>query len=200
MTPARKPDFYYRKAKREGLVARSVFKLKELDEKYRLIRPGFKVLDLGASPGSWLDYVSGIIGDGGLAIGVDQNPLRETLRPNMRFLKNDVFTIELAQLREFSPEFDVVISDLAPATTGDRDGDHVRSVELCEKAKSLALQLLAAGGSFVCKMFQGAQTKDFVESLRPNFAQVKIQKPEASRDESREIYIVALDFHSSDRS
>ncbi len=192
----RKPDFYYRQAKAKGFVARSVFKLKELDERYRLFRAGGRVLDLGAAPGSWLDYVSEKVGEKGLAVGVDRKPLRQSLRPNMRFLNADVLEMDRSGLRGISPAFDAVISDLAPSTTGDRDGDHVRSFELCTKAKELAVGLLAPGGAFVCKMFQGAETKRFVEGLQASFAQVKVQKPKASRDESREIYIVALCFRT----
>jgi 23S rRNA (uridine2552-2'-O)-methyltransferase len=197
VTKVYKPDFYCRKAKEGGHVARSIFKLEELDEKFRLFPAGRKVLDLGASPGSWLEYVSEKVGDLGLAVGVDRNPLRQGLRPNMRFLKADVLEVEPARLREFAPFYDLVISDLAPSTTGDKDGDHLRSIELCERGRDLAFALLKQGGGFVCKMFQGGESKRFLTSLKPRFETVKTQKPKASRDESRELYVLALCFRKA---
>lgn len=197
MSREHKPDAFYFRAKREGFVARAVFKLKEIDGKYRLFRPGGRVVDLGAAPGSWLQYLAERVGEKGRAVGVDLRPFRLAPHPAIRLVENDVFRFDpVALLREEGP-FDAVVSDLAPATTGARDGDHVRSIELCERALAVAAAVLKPGGAFVCKMFQGGDSPAFLRAVRKRFESVKTQKPEASRGESREVYVVALGFRAT---
>lgn len=189
---AKTPDTFYRKAKSEGFAARSVFKLSELDQKYKLFRPGQKVLDLGAAPGSWMQYVSGRVGENGFVVGVDRNPVRAELPSNCRFIQADVFSLLSADLAAQYGKFDLVISDLAPQTTGNREGDHARSAELCRRALELVKDLLVPGGSFVCKMYQGGESRDFLARLKKRFKNAKTQKPQASRSESRELFFVGL--------
>jgi 23S rRNA (uridine2552-2'-O)-methyltransferase len=188
---AKRPDSFYRKAKTEGFAARSIFKLQELDEKFKLFRAGQRVLDLGAAPGSWMQYVSQKVGAEGLVVAIDRNALRTEIPDNCRFRQADVLSLQSSDFAEFG-KFDLVVSDLAPQTTGNHEGDHARSVELCQKALSLAQSLLVAGGGFICKMYQGEESRPFLEELRKNFMMAKTQKPNPSRSESREIFFVAL--------
>jgi 23S rRNA (uridine2552-2'-O)-methyltransferase len=186
----RKPDFYYRKAKAQGYAARSAFKLEELDRKYKLFSTGDCVIDLGAAPGSWLQFVSEKVGSEGKVLAVDRRDFRVSAS-NVDLICADVmkWTSDRAA--------DSVISDLAPSTTGARDVDHIRSIELCRRAFEIARQSLKQGGKFVCKMFQGGESKAFLEELKPHFETVRTQKPEASRDESREVYVLGLHFRKS---
>ena len=196
MTRKGRSDRFYQKAKSEGYTARSVYKLEEIDQKYRLFRKGHLILDLGASPGSWMQYLSGRVGEKGLIVGVDRNLPRQAPVPSSRFLQRDVFDVSAEELRGIVNAFDAVVSDLAARTTGDRDGDHTRSMALCGRALELALQTLKPGGAFVCKMFQGGGSKVFLDGIRKHFDMVKTQKPSASRGESREVFVVALGFRA----
>jgi len=192
MTSPRKTDHYSRKAKKEGYAARAVYKLEELDKKYLHIGSGYRVLNLGASPGSWMQYVSKKIASSGLQVGVDVEDVGVPIPSNTVFLKQNIFELHAENLAEYGPNFDLVISDMAPKTTGVRLRDHTRSIQLCEKARELALQMLKPGGSFLCKMYQGSETKPFLEGLREAFDRVFSQKPQASTSQSREVFVVAL--------
>lgn len=184
-------DYFYKKAKKEKYPARSVYKLEEIDKKYHIIKSGYKVLDLGASPGSWMKYCSQKIGERGLVVGIDKEKIKIALPSNARFIQEDVFKIDISQ------GFDVVLSDLAPSTTGTREVDQARSIELVRQAFSIAQKVLQKGGHFICKVFQGPDLKGFMDSIRPRFEWVKLIKPEGSRKESFEIYIVGYRFISS---
>ncbi len=188
------PDHFYHKAKKDGFAARSVFKLEELDRKYHLIRKGDHVLDLGAAPGSWLKYLSQRVGKSGKVVGVDLEPLREDPPKEVLFFQQDLFALTPEILKGYVSSFHVVVSDAAPQTTGSRDTDHLKSVAICEFALELAIQLLPGGGHFVCKMYQGGETHGFLKKLKDHFLMAKIQKPSASRKESREIFFVGREF------
>lgn len=187
----KRPDPYYLKAHAEGFVARSVFKLQEMDEKYRLFRPGQRVLDLGSSPGSWMQYVSKKVEGRGEVIGVDRNEMRAQLPKNCDFIQGDVLDLTAEQ---FERPFDLVISDLGPKTTGNHDADHGRSAELCWKVLEIAKGTLKGGGTMVCKMYQGEESKPFLMAVKKLFSMAKTQKPKASKAESRELYFVATGF------
>ena len=135
-------DHFYFKAKKENYPARSVYKLKEIDKKYRIIKKGYSILDLGAAPGSWAKYCSEIIGSNGLVIGIDKENVKMQLPDNVTFFKQDVNNLDLEKIKSTSSSFDVVLSDMAPATTGMRDVDQIRSLELVQKAFSIAKELL----------------------------------------------------------
>lgn len=187
-------DPHYWKAKRQGFLARSVYKLEELDKKYQLFKAGQHVLDLGASPGSWTQYALERIGGAGFVLGVDQNPIQVPKEPRMTILQMDALEIKAKELKDKYGVFDVVLSDLAPKTTGVRDLDHFRSKELCNQAFKIACAILKRKGSFVCKMYQGEKSPSFEKELKSHFAFVKIQKPHSSRSHSREIFFIAKDF------
>lgn len=190
--PYRKPDRFTQKAREEGFAARSVYKLQDIQRRTRLLKPGQRVVDLGCSPGSWLGYAAGEIGPRGVIVGVDiEEP---TVRPGPVIVRS-VLEVEPAEIMDaLGGRADVVLSDMAPRTTGDTFGDHVRQIELATRALTLACALLEPGGSFVCKVFDGEEAHAFVQSVRPHFAETRRVRPEAVRQNSREFFVVATGF------
>ena len=189
-------DHYFKRAKQENYPARSVYKLQELDASFKLFRPGQKVLALGATPGSWTLWAAQKVGAGGKVLGVDLNPTDTAFPPNVTFLVADALDPgpELSALIESMKPFDLVISDMAPRTTGQRVTDQTRSLELVEQALALAGTCLIKGGHFVAKVFMGPDVKAFTDSMRGAFEKVKTAKPKSSRSESFEQFIVGLGF------
>ncbi len=189
-------DFYAQKAKKENFPARSVYKLKEILEKHRLIRKGDKILDLGCAPGSWLQYAAELTGNRGAVTGVDLKPVTIAVPGNARALEADVAALAGMDREELAgiigEGYHLVMSDMAPSTTGHKRVDAVRSHQLCEAALMIAKNALAEGGAFVCKIFQGPDFNAFVNTVREVFARVKIFKPQSCRKESREIYIIGI--------
>ena len=185
-------DHFHEKAKDAGFRARAVFKLEEIDRAIRLFRPGDRVLDLGCAPGSWLQYAHGKIGDRGRMVGIDRVAIPGI--PNARLMVGDVFTVVPADLLGDLPAFDVVMSDMAPDTTGIRHVDQARSEALFERALELAFATLAPDGRFVGKLFQGPDMQRLVGIARSRFASVKTIKPDSSRQESIEQYVTASGF------
>jgi 23S rRNA (uridine2552-2'-O)-methyltransferase len=184
-------DHYSRQAKKDRYPARSVYKLEEIQQKHRLIRKGDKILDLGCSPGSWLLYAAKLTGDKGRVIGIDLKPVKIQVAPNLEVIAGDVFEIKAESLGN---DFNVVLSDMAPATTGHKAVDAARSAGLCEAALAIAQSVLLPGGSFVCKIFQGPDFNQFLDSVRTGFKSQKIFKPRSSRKASKEIFIIGLGF------
>jgi 23S rRNA (uridine2552-2'-O)-methyltransferase len=182
-------DRFHQQAKREGFLARAVYKLEELDGKVGLFAPGQRVLDLGCAPGSWLQYARGKVGERGVLVGLDRAPLRSDVA-GARIVVGDVMTIDAATLRGDVSAFDVVLSDMAPDTSGVRSLDQARSEALFERAFELAIELLAPGGSFVGKLFQGPDFKRLVDAVRARFTVAKTVKPASSRQISIEQYVV----------
>jgi 23S rRNA (uridine2552-2'-O)-methyltransferase len=186
------PDIFRTRAQAEGYVARAVYKLKEIDEKYRLFQRGQRVLDLGCSPGSWLQYIASRVGPRGLVLGVDAAPLTIRVAPPLYFLQGEVQSLDLETIKAHSPVFDVVVSDLAPKTTGVREVDQQRSLELARQALELARQLLKAGGHFLVKVFAGPDLPDLTAVLNREFRTLRQVKPAGSRPASRELYLLGL--------
>ena len=189
-------DHYSERAKKERYPARSVYKLKEVQKKYRLIRKGDQVLDLGCSPGSWLLYAAELTGKRGKVLGIDLKPVTIQIPSQVETLKVDILTIDRAWIenQDWGNRFDVVLSDMAPATTGNKVIDAERSYQLCQAALNIAQMTLRPGGSFVCKIFQGEEFKKFSDSNRSRFKTHKIFKPQSSRKVSKEIYIIGMGF------
>ncbi|MFZ7126637.1 MAG: RlmE family RNA methyltransferase [Desulfobacterales bacterium] len=185
-------DHYARKARKENYPARSVFKLKEIQKKVRLIRPGDRVLDLGCAPGSWTLHAAELVGPGGRVIGIDLKPVAVSLPSHARALQGDVFDMTDTLREELQSGFDVVISDMAPTTIGHRATDAARSEALCEAALQIALDHLTVGGHFLCKIFQGSDFKAFTDHIKGAFSRQRIYKPQSSRKASREIYVIGL--------
>jgi 23S rRNA (uridine2552-2'-O)-methyltransferase len=185
-------DHYFRRAKKEGFIARSVYKLEEVDRRVRLFKPGQRVLDLGCHPGSWLQYCARAVGKRGLVVGVDTRTISIELPPHVHFIQADVFELLPTDLYQISEEFDVVLSDLAPATTGIRSVDSSRSFTLFQRALTLADDVLVPGAHFLGKIFQGSGFDEMVKELKSRFDKVKGIRPRATRSQSKEIYLVAM--------
>jgi len=185
-------DHYSRRAKKERFPARSVYKLQEIQRKHHLIKKGDKVLDLGCAPGSWLLYAANLTGNKGQVVGIDLKPVAEKVPPHVRIYNGDILTLDDRFFESLGKDFNVVVSDMSPATTGNKHVDSARSFNLCQAALSIAQTLLIPGGSFVCKIFQGEDFKEFSDSVRSVFKSLKIFKPQASRKASKEIYIIGL--------
>ncbi len=191
-----KADYYWRKSKEEGYPARSVFKLQEIQEKYKPLGPGNRVLDLGASPGSWSLFILDMLAGAGRVIGVDLNPPDDKLlsRKGYRFMQGDFTTAELAQRIAGEGPFDVVVSDAAPSTTGNRTLDTARSAEIARNVLDICEKCLVPGGNCVLKIFQGGEEKEILDRMRGRFTAARAFKPKASRSESMETYFLGLGF------
>lgn len=179
-------------AKEKGYPARSVFKLKEIQEKFKIIKPGFIVLDLGASPGSWSQFSCEIVGPEGKVIGIDLEPVK--FRSKLfTFLQKDVFELTKKDFEDLGiSEFDVILSDMAPKTTGIEETDHLRSVALVLKALELCKELLKKGGAGVIKIFDGPELPKVRKEFEKIFRSVKIFRPKATRKGSKELFIIGL--------
>ncbi len=186
-------DKYFKQAKREGKLARSVYKLEELNRREHLIKKGDTVLDLGAAPGSWLEYILETVGSEGVVCAVDLKPIHKKFKGKVSFKLMDALQMKGDEFSgEASRGFDAVVSDMAPNTSGIRIVDQARSLELCEMVLDLAVRLLKPGGNFACKIFYGAETENFKKTAARFFREAKIRKPDACRDESIEHYILGL--------
>ena len=181
-------DRFFKQAKREGYLARSAYKLAEIDERFRIIRPGSRVLDLGCAPGSWLQVLAERVGAGGSVVGIDLSEVRDTIGANVRTVQGDFTSADPAELTGGEP-FDAVVSDMAPNTSG--HGDDLRSVSLCREILDRLPALLRPGGALVMKVLEGGEYPALVKQTAALFAKAQGFKPKASRDVSREIFVVA---------
>ncbi len=196
-------DYYFRKAKKERYPARSVYKLEEIQVKYHFLRPGDSVLDLGCHPGSWSLYASQIVGRKGVVVGVDIQETVAAPRPEgseIHWIRQDIMEPELIEkVRKFRPAFKIMISDLAPKTTGHPWADHQQSLQLVHRTLLLARTLLHEHGHYICKVFQGEDFPEFVREVKEHFEMVKVVKPKSSRSESREVFVLGMDFKKNNR-
>jgi len=187
-------DHYFQKAKQDNYPARSVYKLKEADKRFRLLQAGQKVLDLGASPGSWSLYAAQKIGDEGRLLAMDLNLLGVELPTHCVFVQGDVFeeggTARLTMVEQ--GPFDVVLSDMAPKTTGIKFADQAKSLDLAFQALAICRECLIRGGTFVVKFFESQEAKGLLEEMRRFFVRVQGFKPKSSRAESTEMFYIAL--------
>lgn len=190
----RRADHYAQRARKENYPARSVYKLKEAQTKYRLIRKGDRVLDLGCSPGSWLLYAAELTGNRGEVLGIDQKAVTIRMPAQVKTLTADILTIDgpWIEKEKLANRFNAVLSDMAPSTTGSKAVDAIRSYQLCEAALNIAQMVLVPGGSFFCKIFQGEEFKRFSDSVKSRFQRHRIFKPQSSRKESKEIFVLGM--------
>lgn len=184
-------DYHTREAHKAGFVARSVFKLSEIDRRVDLLSPGQHVLDLGAAPGSWSAYAAQKIGNQGRLLAVDLKPLTARLDPWCTVIEGDAFALESCVLDDLAP-YDVVLSDMAPNTTGHKGVDQARSFDLFCRALELATALLRPEGSFVGKLFMSGEYEEARNRMRQSFAKVRTIRPETTRSVSSEIFLVGL--------
>lgn len=191
-------DFYFKKAKKENYPARSVYKLEEAQKKYRFLKGGQRILDLGCHPGSWSLYAAGIAGPRGVVVGVDlqaTDPAPQKGHAEIHWLCYDVYSDDLvAHLRKQWPGFHVLLSDMAPQTTGSRYADHQLSLRLVRRTLEIARLVLHERGTWYCKAFQGEDFPGVVTECRALFETVKVVKPQSSRQESREVFILGRGF------
>lgn len=185
-------DRFHKKAKQQGFLARAVYKLEEIDKKFDVFAPGQRVLDLGCAPGSWLQYARSKVGPTGQLVGLDRGFRGDVA--GARIVIGDVMTIDVAELKGDLTGFDVVLSDMAPDTSGIRSLDQARSEALFERALEIATALLDPGGNFVAKLFMGPDFKSLIQAVRARFAAAKTMKPTSSRQISIEQYVVGKSF------
>ena len=190
-------DHYTRKAKKENFPARSVYKLKEMQEKHGLLKKGGRVLDLGCAPGSWLIYAVQQVGKDGYVVGVDLKPITVKVPENVIVLKSDIFDLDDEILMPGGKKYHVVMSDMAPSTTGNKHVDSARSYNLCEAAWYLSQKVLIPGGTFICKIFQGEDFDQFMNLVKSGYKTYKIYKPKSTRKNSKEVYVIGLEKKSN---
>ena len=185
-------DAYVQRARKDGLRSRAAFKLEELDEAERLLKPGMVVVDLGAAPGGWSQYAGKVLNGKGFVVALDL--LAMDALPGVEFIQGDfreeVALAELRRLLDGRP-VDLVMSDMAPNMSGIDAVDQPRQMYLCELALEFALEHLAPGGALVVKVFQGAGFDEYLKSVRKHFVKVRMKKPPASRARSAEMYLLA---------
>ncbi len=187
-------DPYVAAARAQGYRSRAAFKLAELDEKFRLLKPGGRVVDLGAAPGGWAQVAVRKVGERGKVVGLDLLPVDPV--PGATIIQGDFQDSEAEKEVEalLGGQADLVMSDMAPNTTGHAATDHLRIMGLAELALDFALRVLAPGGAFLAKVFQGGSEKAFLDTLKARFTTVRHAKPPASRKDSAELYVVATGF------
>ena len=194
--PYKPNDHYARKAKDESYNARSVYKLEEIDQRFRIINSNDYILDLGASPGSWMQYASRKVGGNGKVLGIDLKPINVNYHNcicvigDMNELKMD----DLISKYKIEKPFDVVLSDMAPNTTGNKFVDQCRSYDLCVIAFNTAQKFLKPNGNFVCKIFEGEDTMPFRDELKKHFKEVNILRPKSTQSSSKEMFLIAKGF------
>ena len=189
-------DYYFLKAKQENYPARSVYKLKEMDSRFHILKAGMHVLDLGAAPGSWSLGAAEKVGKTGLVLAADIQETLTVFPDNVLFMQEDVFERSAefeAVLTKFAP-FDLVMSDMAPFTTGNKFTDQSRSHDLCVQALEIAKLYLKPGGNFIVKIFMGPDVQEYLVTLRKLFVRVQGFKPQSSRSESKETFYLGFGF------
>ena len=183
-------DYYYWKAKKEGYRSRAAYKLKQINAKFEVIKKGYHVLDLGASPGGWSQVAVELGAD---VVAVDLNPMKPI--EGVVFIRGDITKEETKEeIRKVREKFDVVLCDASPKITGNWDLDHFLSMELAKAAFNIAKEFLKPGGNFVVKLFQGAELEEVVREFRKHFRFKKLHSPPASRKRSAEIYFIGKGF------
>ena len=187
----RKKEFYTTLAKKEGYPARSIYKLKEIDEKYKIFKENSRVLDLGCAPGSWLLYISQKVGNRGMVVGVDIEEIKIPKKANIVFVKRSVFDLKES---DFKDKFEAVVSDLSPKTSGIKFLDTGKSLELAEKSFEIAKSVLLPGGNFVCKIFENELSGVFFKKVKNCFDFAKRFRPKAVIKRSKEFYIIGRGF------
>ena len=193
-------DFYFHKAKRENFSARSVYKLENIQEKYKLIRPKSRLLDLGAAPGSWSEYICKLLGPGGYLMALDIQPLSPSAVEKIKKSGVDFLFLEQSVLDPLPSDllpFDLIVSDMAPATQGNRLVDTQNSLHLIEAAYEIAKKNLKPGGHFIVKLFQSPDTVEASKAWGRAFEMSKLYRPPAVHKDSKEVYFVGQNFKVS---
>jgi 23S rRNA (uridine2552-2'-O)-methyltransferase len=198
----RKRDYYYKKAKAENYRSRATYKLSQAAMKYRFIRKGDVVVDLGAAPGGWIQAARKIVGKKGFVLGVDLKPIAPFPQEYVRTIVADLTEPEtLQQILDFLPrKADVVLSDASPNISGVWEVDNARQIDLAAQALKIALSILRPSGNFFVKVFEGDMLAGFVKTVKKHFDAVKVLKPKASRAKSSEMFLLAMNLKLNDRA
>jgi 23S rRNA (uridine2552-2'-O)-methyltransferase len=189
-------DHYFNKAKQENYLARSIYKLEEIDQKYKVLKKGNLVVDFGYYPGSWIQYTSSVIGEEGRVVGIDIQEVNKKLSglANVRVYQKDIFNIsDLSQL-EVEDQFDVVLSDMAPSTTGVQSLDQIRSLNLVESVFGILPKFLKPGGNFVIKVFDSQNAQNYLKEQKTRFSEFSYLKPKSTRSVSKEFFVIGKQF------
>lgn len=189
-------DHYFDKAKKENYLARSIYKLEEIDKKYKVLAKNNTVLDLGYHPGSWMQYCSKQVGDKGFVVGIDIRELNPQLNvlKNIRIYKKDINDVKNLDELGLERKVDVVVSDMAPNTTGIKSVDQIRSLQLVEMVFYHLPQFLSEGGNFVIKVFDGHEAQVFLKEQRKLFHKFHFLKPKSTRSVSKEFFVIGLGY------
>ncbi|MBT6325301.1 MAG: RlmE family RNA methyltransferase [Bdellovibrionales bacterium] len=189
-------DHYYKKAKKDNYLARSVYKLEELDNKYNIMKQGDQIIDLGYHPGSWSQYCAKKIGNTGQVIGIDIKPINKQLltSQNITIFQKDIFEISSVTDLGLNQKVNVVISDMAPNTTGIKSVDQIKSLNLVEMVFELLPILLIENGNFVIKVFDGNDAQSFLKSQRKRFSKFNYFRPKSTRTTSKEFFVTGTGF------
>ena len=192
----RKREYYYRKAKAEKFRSRASYKLLQAVTKYKFIKPGYVVVDLGAAPGGWTQAARQLVEDSGFVLAVDLKPIKPVDLPNVLTILGDISDPKtIKSILEFLPSSaDAVISDVSPNISGIWELDHARQIDLASQSLRIATQILRPRGNFFVKVFQGSTTNRFVNEAKEYFNFVKLVKPKASRLKSAELYLLGMNF------
>ncbi|MFZ4713011.1 MAG: SAM-dependent methyltransferase [Bacteriovoracaceae bacterium] len=189
-------DHFYKKAKNENFLARSVYKLEEIDARYKVLKKGDLVLDLGYYPGSWVQYTASLVGPTGIVVGIDIKPVDQRLSnlENVKVFQKDINDIkDLSELGVHSL-FDVVLSDMAPNTTGMRSVDQDRSLNLVEMIFYHLPQFLKPGGNLVVKVFESQKAQDYLKAQKSQFLEYNFLRPKSTRSVSKEYFLIAQGY------
>lgn len=197
--PYEKIDARTKQAKAQGYPARSVFKLEEIDRRVRLFKGGQRVIDLGAAPGSWSLYASQKVGPGGRVLAIDLQAITQGFAPNVTVEQGDALALSNEQLSQFAP-YDVVLSDMAPNTSGSKVRDQAYSFELCMRAMDVALALGKPGSHFVAKIFMSGDFQAARKAAGERYEKVQVIRPEGTRNVSTEVFIVGMGLKKPDIS
>lgn len=189
-------DHYYNKAKSENYLARSIYKLEELDKKFKLIKKGDLVLDLGYFPGSWIQYSSKKVGSSGQVVGIDIQPVNQQIQSlnNVVVFEKDIFSVNQLSDLDVDKPFDSVVSDMAPSTSGIKLNDQMRSLELVEKVIDFLPIALKNGGSFTIKVFESQDAQDFLKKQKKLFKEIHFFRPKSTRSVSKEYFFVGKGY------
>jgi 23S rRNA (uridine2552-2'-O)-methyltransferase len=192
----RKREYYYRKAKEEKFRSRASYKLLQAVKKYKFIKPGYVVLDLGAAPGGWTQAARKLVEESGFVLAVDLKQIESFEESNVRTVIGDVSESQTIKvILELLPRSaDVVISDVAPNVSGIWELDNARQIDLAQQSLKVAASVLRYGGNFFVKVFQGSSTNRFINEVRRQFSFVKMVKPRASRSKSAELYVLGMNY------
>jgi 23S rRNA (uridine2552-2'-O)-methyltransferase len=192
----RKREYFYRRAKEEKLRSRAAYKLLQAVEKYKFVKEGYVVVDLGAAPGGWTQAALRLVGSSGFVLAVDLKQIEPLDSLNVRCIVGDVSESQTVQkVHELVPRLaDAVISDVSPNISGIWELDHARQIDLARNSLRIAAEILKSGGNFFIKVFQGSTLNEFVDEVKQYFRFVKLVKPKASRAKSSELYVLGMNY------